>query len=80
MIASGPACVELSTCEEALELVDKYKLKLSDRALELLKTETPKELDNVKIMVTGGVSLLCQFAAEECEKYGYHPGDPRRYS
>ena len=73
MIASGPACVDASTCEEALELVDKYKLKLSDRALELLKTETPKELDNVKIMVTGGVSLLCQFAAEECEKYGYHP-------
>lgn len=73
MIASGPACADESTCEEALELAEKYHLRLSERAAELLHRETPKELENVHITVTGGVSLLCRFAAEECRKQGYRP-------
>jgi glycerate 2-kinase len=73
MIASGPACEDASTCEEALELVEKYKLRLSERVLELLGQETPKRLDNICVTLTGGVSLLCRFVAEECEKRGYPP-------
>ncbi len=73
MIASGPACEDVSTCNEALELVRKYKLKLSERAMELLGQETPKNLTNVRPVVTGGVSLLCKFAAKECENLGYRP-------
>lgn len=73
MIASGPACADESTCEEALEIAEKYRLRLSERVVELLHQETPKALDNVHITVTGGVSLLCRFAAEECRKQGYRP-------
>lgn len=73
MIASGPAVEDTSTCGQALELVRKYDLKLSKRAMELLEEETPKHLTNVHTILTGGVSLLCKYAAEECEKLGYRP-------
>ncbi len=42
MIASGPAYPDSSTCAQALEVVRKYGLRLSDRALELLAQETPR--------------------------------------
>ncbi len=73
MVASGPAYNDASTCQDAMDIVKKYNLKLTERALELLNEETPKDLDNIQAMLTGGVSLLCQFAADECEKRGYEP-------
>ena len=39
MIASGPAYPDSSTCEEALSIVKKYNLELSDRAMDLLHQE-----------------------------------------
>ena len=45
-IASGPAAPDSSTSEQALEVVKKYGLRLSSRALEILKEETPKTLEN----------------------------------
>ena len=71
MIASGPAYPDSSTCGQALETVRKYDLTLSDEALELLRLETPKELDNVTTQVTGSVRELCRAAAEECIRLGY---------
>lgn len=73
MIASGPAFEDTSTCTQALELVRKYNLKLSKEAMELLGKETPGHLTNVHTILTGGVSLLCKYAAEECEKLDYRP-------
>ncbi len=73
MIASGPAYPDSSTCEEAEEIIGKYGLRLSDRAKRLIKEETPKGLDNVKTVITGSVSRLCQAAAEKCEELGYTP-------
>lgn len=43
MIASGPAYPDSSTCAQALEVVRKYGLRLSKRALELLAQETPED-------------------------------------
>lgn len=63
MIASGPACPDSSTCRQAMEVVEKYHLRLTDRALELLGTETPKELDNVETWIIGSVRELCAAAA-----------------
>ena len=63
MIASGPACPDSSTCEEALNVVEKYHLKLSPQAEKLLRTETVKRLDYVKSYITGSVKNLCQAAA-----------------
>ena len=71
MIASGPACPDSSTCEEALQIVKDYDLHLSEQALALLQKETPKELSNVTTVVTGSVRQLCQAAKEACEKIGY---------
>ncbi|MCI5701035.1 MAG: DUF4147 domain-containing protein [Lachnospiraceae bacterium] len=73
MIASGPAYPDSATCEKALEIVDKYGLKLSERALNLLREETPKKLDNVETVVTGSVKNLCKAAAEAARTLGYDP-------
>ncbi|MBQ6519876.1 MAG: glycerate kinase [Anaerolineaceae bacterium] len=73
MIASGPACPDSSTSADALRIAGKYGLKLSEKARSLLQEETPKELHNVTIRITGSVRELCAAAAEECEKLGYRP-------
>ena len=71
MIASGPAYPDSSTCAQALEIVQIYELKLSDKARELLAQETPKCLTNVTTRITGSVRELCSAAGAECEKLGY---------
>lgn len=71
MIASGPAYPDSSTSDNAMEIVNKYSLKLSAEAESLLKSETPKTLDNVTTFVTGSVKQLCSASGEAAEKLGY---------
>ena len=73
MIASGPAYPDGSTAEQALSIVEKYHLPLSEAALALLMRETPKRLDNVESRITGSVRQLCRAAGEACETLGYKP-------
>ncbi len=73
MIASGPASPDSSTCADALAAAQKYGLRLTDAAWELLRQETPKELHNVETQITGSVSDLCRAAALACEELGYEP-------
>lgn len=73
MIASGPACPDSSTCEQALAIARKYDLKLSEQVWRLLEQETPKYLDNVTSLVTGSVRELCTAAADSCRELGYEP-------
>ena len=73
MIASGPAYPDSSTCDDALAIVRKYGLKLTDRAMELLNQETPKKLDNVTTQINGSVRELCAAAAAKCREMGYEP-------
>ena len=73
MIASGPAYPDSSTCAQALEVVRKYGLRLSERALELLAQETPKTLTNVETHITGSVRQLCVSAEETARSLGYAP-------
>ena len=72
-IASGPAAPDLSTADEAIAIVEKYKLNVSDTIMEYLKKETPKFLDNVETVITGSVSTLCNSAAEIAASLGYKP-------
>ena len=72
-IASGPAYPDSSTCEEALVVVEKYGLKLSPEALNLLQKETPKTLDNVETHINGSVRELCAAAADAATALGYEP-------
>ena len=73
MIASGPAYPDSSTCAQALAVAEKYRLRLSADARELMRRETPKELSNVETVVTGSVRNLCRAAAEACRELGYEP-------
>ncbi|MBO6041151.1 MAG: glycerate kinase, partial [Oscillospiraceae bacterium] len=71
--ASGPAYPDSSTCTEALAVVEKYGLKLSVQAMDLLRQETPKTLDNVETHINGSVRELCAAAADAAAKLGYEP-------
>ncbi len=73
MIASGPAYPDSSTCQQAVEIATRYKLDLSDKAMSLIKTETPKSLDNVTTFVTGSVKQLCASAMISAKDLGYEP-------
>ena len=71
MIASGPACADRSTAREAIEIVAKYKLRLSPEALALMQAAPVSELPNARSLVTGGVGQLCEAACAACERRGY---------
>ncbi len=71
MIASGPAVPDTSTCEDALNIVKKYRLRLTEEADRLLHIETAKHLDNVTTLITGSVRELCAAAKVKCEELGY---------
>ena len=73
MIASGPACPDSSTCAMAHAVTEKYRLRLSEKALACLDTETPKALDNVETVITGSVSQLCASARRTAAALGYEP-------
>lgn len=73
MIASGPAYPDSSTSDQAIEIVRKYGIVVSDEIMELLKTETPKVLDNVRTRITGSVTQLCKAAEQTCRELGYEP-------
>ena len=73
MIASGPACVDTSTTAEALDLVERYHLRLSEQAMALLRQPLPTSLPHVENHMCGSVSQLCATAAQVCRQLGYWP-------
>lgn len=73
MIASGPAYFDSSTSQDAVNIIKKYNLKLSESAMKLMYEETPKHLSNVSSFVTGSVKQLCASAEKSAEELGYKP-------
>lgn len=73
MIASGPTAPDSTTSQQALEIAKKYRLKLSEKALGLLRQETPKQLQNVENHITGSVRQLCASAERTAAELGYSP-------
>ena len=73
MIASGPAYPDSSTCAQAKEIAEKYRLRLSPEAARCLEQETPKTLSNVTTLITGSVRELCHAAASAARELGYEP-------
>ena len=72
-IASGPAVSDISTVEDALRVIRKYNLNLSPVQMEYISQETPKDIQNVKTVVTGSVKILCESAARAASNLGYTP-------
>ncbi len=73
MIASGPACPDSATAEDAIRIAKKYSLRMSDAAQALLAIETPKVLNNVRSQINGSVRELCAAAERTCSALGYTP-------
>ena len=71
MIASGPTVTDASTCEDALAIVRKYGIHLSEKAMDLLHRETPKSIDNAVNIVIGSVRELCMAATGAATELGY---------
>ena len=74
MIASGPACPDTSTAEDAMAHREKIQPEdVGDGGEALLDVETPKTLDNVRTQINGSVRELCAAAARTCRELGYEP-------
>lgn len=73
MIASGPAAIDTSTTIDAINIISKYNLKLSNKAIQLINQETIKELNNVQTIFAGNLKLLCEAAANKAKQLGYKP-------
>lgn len=71
MIASGPAYPDKSTSQQALEIVDKYNLRISDDIKKLLLIETPKHIENAHHIVMGSVKELVHQVSNFANKLGY---------
>jgi len=72
-IASGPAAPDMSKVDDAMAVVKKYGLTLSDKVMEYLAKETPKEINNVETVITGSVRTLCKDTADAALQLGYTP-------
>ena len=72
-IASGPTVPDATTVGDAMRVVEKYSLKLTELQLEYLQRETPKHIDNVEITITGSVRTLCESAASTAQSLGFTP-------
>jgi len=71
-IASGPAYPDNTTTQQAVSVIQKYRIKMSSVALHALSIETPKYLDNVETKIIGSVSIACDAAKYVAEKLGYN--------
>lgn len=70
-IASAPAYPDGTTCAQAMEIVERYGLRISDGVRAALNVETPKALDGVRTVIAGNLHALCAAAAQEAERLGY---------
>ena len=70
-IASGPTSPDPSTSDEALRVIEKYSIEVSEEMLRYMKLETPKVIKNGSYFVGGSVSQLCLSAKEICKSLGY---------
>lgn len=71
MIASGPACSDLTTVKEATDILEKYGISVDNDVLELIKRETPKNIENATHFISGSVSELCLSAKKYANELGY---------
>ena len=71
MIASGPACSDLTTVKEATDILEKYGISVDNDVLDLIERETPKNIENATHFISGSVSELCLSAKKYAEVLGY---------
>ncbi len=72
-VGSGPVSPDSTTGEEALSIVEKYGIRLSDDAVAAILQETPKVLRNAECRVIGDLSGMVDAAADAAAELGYEP-------
>lgn len=66
-IASGPACADATTIEDAVKAVHQYQISIDTDLFQ----ETPKQIKNVDTQIIGSVEILCTEAEKICKQLGY---------
>ena len=72
-IGSGPTVKDESNAEEALAIIERYQLDISEEVRDIIAKNAPGRADNNNSVLIGSVRILCQNAMEEAEKLGYEP-------
>jgi len=71
-IASGPAYPDGTTSQQAIDVLRKYNIMVSEKILNALAQETPKELSNVETFIIGSVKVACENAEKFASQLGYN--------
>lgn len=87
-IGSGLAVRDQTTSQAALDILRKYKVKVSNKIESAILEETPFNIRNAITKIIGNNELFCRIAAEKIMKKGYIPwlltsemqGEARHYS
>ena len=72
-IGSGPTVKDSTTIKDALKIIEKYGLDISDDILTKLKQNKDASAENAMNHVIGSVRLLCEYAMNKAERLGYEP-------
>ena len=70
-IASGPATADTTTVEDCLGILKKYGISLDEEMLEIIKNETPKNVENATHLISGSVSQLVKSGVAKAKELGY---------
>ncbi|MDO9578513.1 MAG: glycerate kinase [Candidatus Cloacimonadales bacterium] len=73
VIASGPVYSDKSTSEDALQILEKYQINISEKIRNAILIETPKTLPEIETTIIGNVGDLCEKAVEISKRIGYKP-------
>jgi len=71
-IASGPAYPDATTSQQAFDVLKKYNIAVSDKILNALAQETPKDLSNVETFIIGSVRVACDNAKKVASELEYN--------
>ena len=70
-IGSGPTVKDKTSISDALEIIDRYHLRLDADTLDKLKNSKDGDADNATNIVIGSVRMLCEYASEKAKELGY---------
>ena len=71
VIGSGPTADDTTDGEDALKIIQKYRLKIRKETLDLIAGSRNIRVDNCENTIIGSVKILCRNAMKEAEQLGY---------
>lgn len=71
IIASGPTVTDTSGNIDAIDIITKYGVDISDETINIIKEQNKCIVTNNQSIIVGSVKLLCQSAESELRRLGY---------